>query len=106
MRSSDVEKVSMAEELITKRLHVSGLTPAISPADLSQKLGSFGAVKALDGFGALDVLGRPRPFGYVTIETTRPKLARCMNLLSGVTWKGTKLRIGEAKPDFRERCVF
>jgi hypothetical protein len=26
-----------------------------------------------------------------------------MNALSGSTWKGTKLRIGEAKPDFRER---
>lgn len=26
-----------------------------------------------------------------------------MNLLSGVTWKGAKLRMGEAKPDFRER---
>lgn len=29
-----------------------------------------------------------------------------MNLLSGVTWKGAKLRIGEAKPDFRERCGY
>lgn len=29
-----------------------------------------------------------------------------MNLLSGTTWKGTKLRIGEAKPDFHARCVF
>lgn len=28
-----------------------------------------------------------------------------MNLLSGVTWKGAQLRLGEAKPDFRERCV-
>lgn len=28
-----------------------------------------------------------------------------MNLLSGVTWKGAKLRIGEAKPDYRERCA-
>ena len=26
-----------------------------------------------------------------------------MNLLSGSTWKGAKLRFGEAKPDFRER---
>lgn len=67
----------MAEELITKRLHVSGLTPAISPTDLSQKLGSFGSVKSLDGFGQLDGLGEPRKFGYVTIETTKPKLARC-----------------------------
>ncbi|KIP07446.1 hypothetical protein PHLGIDRAFT_421113 [Phlebiopsis gigantea 11061_1 CR5-6] len=95
----------MADEIITKRIHVSGLTPSITPADLSQKLGSFGSVKALDGFGALDALGEPRKFGYVTLETTRPKLTRCMNLLSGVTWKGTKLRIGEAKPDFRERLA-
>lgn len=27
-----------------------------------------------------------------------------MNLLSGSTWKGAKLRFGEAKPDFKERC--
>ena len=25
--------------------------------------------------------------------------------LSGVTWKGAKLRLGEAKPDFREQYV-
>ena len=67
----------MTDELITKRLHVSGLTPSITPADLSQKLGSFGTVKALDGFGKVDALGQPRKFGYVTIETTKPKLARC-----------------------------
>ena len=28
-----------------------------------------------------------------------------LNLLSGTTWKGAKLRIGEAKPDFAERHV-
>ena len=27
-----------------------------------------------------------------------------MNLLSGSTWKGAKLRFGEAKPDFKEKC--
>ena len=68
----------MAEEVIVKRLHISGLTPAISPTDLSQRLGSFGTVKALDEFGKLDALGQPRKFGYVTIETTKPKLARCV----------------------------
>lgn len=68
---------SMTEDTITKRLHVSGLTPAIRPSDLSQKLGSFGTVKALDGFDKVDGLGEPRKFGYVTIETTKTKLARC-----------------------------
>lgn len=67
----------MTDEVIVKRLHVSGLTPALTPADLSQRFGSFGTVKALDGFGSLDGLGRPRKFGYVTLETTKTKLARC-----------------------------
>ncbi|KZT10196.1 uncharacterized protein LAESUDRAFT_756380 [Laetiporus sulphureus 93-53] len=93
------------DEVITKRLHVSGLTPAITPADLSQRLSGFGTVKALDGFGLLDALGQPRKFGYVTLETTTKNFGRCMNLLGGVTYKGAKLRIGEAKPDFRERIA-
>ena len=68
---------AMSEEVVTKRLHVSGLTPAIRPEDLSQKLASFGTVKALDVFGTVDGLGQPRKFGYVTIETSKAKLARC-----------------------------
>lgn len=28
-----------------------------------------------------------------------------LNLLSGTTWKGAKLRLGEAKLDFAERCA-
>ncbi len=110
---------------ITKRLHVSGLTTAISYHDLERRLATFGSVTALDGLGELDALGQPRKFAYVTLQTTKSQLSRCaqslscptaliksmfcflsgMNVLSGSTWKGTKLRIGEAKPDFRERCV-
>lgn len=116
------------EELITKRIHISGLTPALTAAHISQRLSSFGTVKAADGFGLLDGVGNPRKFGYVSLETTASKFARCKphrrtlalpslkrlnsilwvpslgcNLLSGTTWKGAKFRIGEAKPDFRER---
>ena len=67
----------MDSEIITKRLHISGLTPAISSADLSQRLSSFGTVKSLDGFGKLDAIGQPRKFGHATLETTKPKLAKC-----------------------------
>ncbi|KAH9995412.1 hypothetical protein BJV74DRAFT_883926 [Russula compacta] len=90
---------------ITKRLHISGLTPAISSDDLSRRLGTFGSVTALDGQGKLDALGQPRKFAYVTLETTKTQLSRCMNVLSGSTWKGAKPRIGEAKPDFGERIL-
>ncbi|CAE6528750.1 unnamed protein product [Rhizoctonia solani] len=87
----------------TTRLHISGLTPAISASDLKQRFSTFGEVRDVDGVGKLDGVGRPRKFAYLTLETTQPKLARCMNLLSGSTWKGAKLRIGEAKPDYKFR---
>ncbi|KAF9485516.1 hypothetical protein BDN70DRAFT_927457 [Pholiota conissans] len=93
------------DEPITKRLIISGLTPAITAEDISRRLTTFGTVKAADGFGLPDGLGNPRSFGYVTLDTTVGKLAKCMNLLSGSTWKGTKLRFGEAKPDFKERIM-
>ncbi|KAG2077653.1 hypothetical protein BDR04DRAFT_1066630 [Suillus decipiens] len=96
----------MSTETITKRLHISGLTtPAITPADLAKRLGAFGRVILLNGFGKLDALGQPRPFGYATIEGHRTDLARCANVLSGTVWKGAKLRTGDAKPDFRERLA-
>lgn len=66
-----------SEELITKRIHISGLTPSLTAADISQRLSSFGTVKAVDGFDLLDGVGRPRKFGYVTLETTPSKFARC-----------------------------
>ncbi|CAE6370662.1 unnamed protein product [Rhizoctonia solani] len=87
----------------TTRLHISGLTPSISASDLKQRFSTFGEVRDVDGVGKLDGVGCPRKFAYLTLETTQPKLARCMNLLSGSTWKGAKLRIGEAKPDYKSR---
>jgi hypothetical protein len=63
---------------ITKRLIISGLTPSITADDISRRLTTFGTVKATDGFGLTDGLGQPRKFGYVTLETTTGKLAKCM----------------------------
>lgn len=72
----------MSELLLTKRLHVSGLTPSITPADLERRLSLFGKVKAMDGFGARDALGDPRKFGFVTMEIGARELAKCESLLS------------------------
>ncbi|KAF8532343.1 hypothetical protein JB92DRAFT_2824440 [Gautieria morchelliformis] len=67
---------------VKKRLHVSGLTPAITAIDISAHLQGFGKVP-LDGVGALNAVGR--------------------NVLSETTWKGVKLRIGQAKLDYAQR---
>ncbi len=65
-------------ELTTKRLHISGLTAAISSRDLERRLATFGTLTALDGFGKLDALGQPCGFAYVTLQTTKSQLSRCM----------------------------
>ncbi|KAF8316606.1 hypothetical protein DL93DRAFT_744804 [Clavulina sp. PMI_390] len=97
------EKAIDNTENVSKRLIISGLTPAIDANSLSQRLASFGTVHSLQGVGMLDANGAPRKFAHLTLETTPAKLRRCMQAFSGSTWKGAKLRLGEAKPDFNER---
>ncbi|KIK16218.1 hypothetical protein PISMIDRAFT_15971, partial [Pisolithus microcarpus 441] len=94
------------EMVVTKRLHISGLTPSITSTDILHRLSTFGTVKSLDGLGKLDALGDPRPFAYVTLQGKEKGVTKCMNVLSGSTWKGTRLRIGEAKPDYRQRIAY
>jgi hypothetical protein len=67
----------MDSEVVTKRLHISGLTPALTIDDLSRRLGSYGSVKALDGFGKLDGLGQPRKYGYITLEAKASQIQKC-----------------------------
>jgi hypothetical protein len=82
---SKLRRSVMDGELVTKRLHISGLTPAITAADISRRLSTFGTVKDLDGFGNFDGLGQPRKFGYVTLEGSKIQLAKCeyFHLLCG-----------------------
>ena len=68
--------------VVRKRLHVAGLTPAVSTSDSSQGLGNPGTIVTVDGIGALDGLGRPRPFAYVTIEAKNSQLTRCTCFLT------------------------
>lgn len=46
-----------ADATISKRLIISGLTPAIDANALSQRLSSFGTVHSLVGVGMLDANG-------------------------------------------------
>ncbi|KAJ7097241.1 hypothetical protein B0H15DRAFT_825281, partial [Mycena belliarum] len=94
---------------ITKRLHIS-FTPSIpsnSPEELAKALtahfGRFGTVKSVDGLGGLDGVGMPKKFGFISIEGSEAGIAKCVNSLSGAIWKGVKVRVGDARPDFDTR---
>ncbi|BGP26609.1 nucleolar protein 8 [Rhodotorula toruloides] len=93
---------------VTKRVHVGGLAPSVSPRDLVQRFSSFGTVvggeKGVDGLGKTDT-GLHRSFAFFSLETTEAKFARCMSMLNGSMWKAHKLRIGPAKPDWQTRLA-
>ncbi|KAJ7066104.1 hypothetical protein C8F01DRAFT_1218396 [Mycena amicta] len=96
---------------ITKRLHVSFAPsiPASGSAELQKSLtahfGKFGTVKSVDGLGELDGVGRPRKFGFISIEGPEASITKCVNSLSGSIWKGVKVRVGDARPDYSQRIT-
>ncbi|CAD6890786.1 unnamed protein product [Tilletia controversa] len=88
----------------TTRLHVSGLNPEVTEAELRARFTSFGEVLAVDGWPAgTNALGVPITYAFLTLRTTQGKLARCLSILNNSAWKGSKLRIGEARPLYKDR---
>ncbi|KAM0752184.1 hypothetical protein T439DRAFT_324255 [Meredithblackwellia eburnea MCA 4105] len=96
-------KPALTTETTSFRLHISGLAPTTSKKDLIARFSSFGLVPggedAVGGLG-VDANGTPRTFAFVTLETTQAKLGKCTSMLNGSMWKGHKLKIGLAKPDW------
>ncbi|KAJ7879245.1 hypothetical protein B0H14DRAFT_3082928 [Mycena olivaceomarginata] len=96
---------------ITKRLHIAFTpsVPASGPEELTKSLtahfGKFGTVKSVDGLGELDGVGMPRKFGFISIEGSEAGITKCVNSLSGSIWKGVKVRVGDARPDFDQRIA-
>ncbi len=115
-----------------KRLHISGLgDSSLTPKDIESRFTSFGlTVLSVDPWSsptaAADQSGAgsskagsitpaaaaaasSRPYTYVNIALPREDAAAHANLdkatrlLSGAAWKGARLRIGAARPDYAER---
>jgi hypothetical protein len=70
-------RLDMDSAIVTKRFHISGLTPALSQAAMSDRLSSFATVKAFDGLGLSNGLDERRNFAFVTLEGTTSNLSRC-----------------------------
>ncbi|KAJ7154805.1 hypothetical protein C8R46DRAFT_1118471 [Mycena filopes] len=91
----------MSATTTTKRLHIS-FTPSV-PASGTRDPPKFATVKAVDGLGELDGVGVPKKFGFVSIEGSETNIAKCVSSLSGSIWKGVKVRVGDARPNFDQR---
>ncbi|KAH9821293.1 hypothetical protein DFH28DRAFT_952112 [Melampsora americana] len=97
--------MSISQDRSQYRLHIGGLAPSVSSEEIEKRFSSFGKVIAVDGIGKLDANGCVLRYGFLELETTQQQLNRCMNLLSGTTYKGHTMRIALAKPNYIERAA-
>ncbi|PWN19230.1 hypothetical protein BCV69DRAFT_313974 [Microstroma glucosiphilum] len=94
---------SSSQQTITTRLHISGLSPTLcSLQDLTNRFTPYASVLSISHWPPTnDALGQPHNWAFVTLNGSRDKIRKCVNTLSGTVWKGSKVRIGEAKKDFK-----
>lgn len=85
-----------------RRVFVRGLPADISPADLASRFSAFGQVSnASVALSALD--STCRGFGHLDLRCEDAGWRRCLTALNGSSWKGQRVQIEEARPDYRQR---
>lgn len=84
-----------------KRLHVSGLSAShCSAEDIRHRFTSFGVevVNIYNWPPRQDAVGNQTDWCFVSVKGNEPNISRATSILNGTMWKGSKLRVGIAKP--------
>ncbi|RUS19960.1 hypothetical protein BC937DRAFT_86650 [Endogone sp. FLAS-F59071] len=82
---------------LLKRVYIGGLNNDVTAAELEERFRPFGNVANVD-VARNTLTGHCRGFAHMTMNTTVG-----VNLYNGTKWKGTALKIEDAKSDYRER---
>ncbi|KAF0700203.1 Aste57867_9257 [Aphanomyces stellatus] len=92
------------------RLYVGGLPGDVTDADLLQRFGKIAGcrVMSIDLVMAGEKGRGVRDFAYVVLEGTTPAaeeaaVAQYIQIYNNTKWKGKRLRVEVALPDFKER---
>jgi len=94
------------EERKEFRLHVGGLPANISVDDICTRFRHFGDVFDVEILLEKFPTGEEpqcRGFAYFSLLSTDSVLDRFLNTYNGCSWRGRKLRISIARPDFELR---
>jgi hypothetical protein len=87
---------------IGKRVFLGGLAPDITGKDLVERFQSFGTVSRIQV--ANDATGDfHRGFAHFDLQTSEAQWRRLVTAYNGSNWRGGKLRIDEARPDYVTR---
>lgn len=87
----------------TFRIYVGGISPSLAASigDLQKRMEKYGRV--LGDFEVHYNEVQERHFGYVTLETSATRVASLQKVMGGVNFKGSKLTVDLAKPDWQKR---
>lgn len=96
----------MAEQIDTIRVHVGHISESLAQniTDLEQRLGKYAEV--VGGIELHKKDGQDTYFGYVTVNVSESQWKRMNSAVNGTVFKGTKLTLARARPDYRERYGF
>ncbi|CAG8505683.1 7456_t:CDS:10 [Paraglomus brasilianum] len=85
-----------------KRVYIGGLSKNVNEQDIANRLRPFGSISNVNIIYQQET-GESRGFAYATVKTTPTLWKKCVSTLNGTIWKGMKLRIEDAKPDYKKR---
>ncbi|KAG7706841.1 hypothetical protein KL914_002725 [Ogataea haglerorum] len=93
----------MADAL--RRIYVGSMSKLLAenPRDLEQRFEKFG--KVVHGFEVHHKEVLDYYYGYITMQIPEDQFKKLKRSFNGVTYKGSKLAIQEARPDYKERWL-
>ncbi|KAJ1918309.1 hypothetical protein H4219_002706 [Mycoemilia scoparia] len=87
-----------------RRVYIGGLSDQINETDINNRFKTFGTIKNVE-VRVDSLTGIHRGFAYMNIEIKPEQWKKCKNLFNGAKWKGSILRLEEAKPNYLERLA-
>lgn len=92
-------------EVTERRVYLGGLGESTREADLIDRFSPFGQVSSVSIASVDGSSSICRGFAHFTIRTSEAQWRRLLSALNGSSWKGRKLRIEEAQPDYQARLA-
>ncbi|KAH3661531.1 hypothetical protein OGAPHI_006379 [Ogataea philodendri] len=86
-----------------RRIYVGAIAPSLvdNIGDLEKRFEKFGKIEKGFSLHTKEILGYH--YGYIMMHIADDQLAKLIRSLNGVNYKGSKLVIQEARPDYRTR---